>query len=318
MRAVLLALTDELRRLRAAGVRTVSVSDESLETLRRLARDAEEGAGSREEGSEAVRDAGGGEPAAGLRPPVSGLREPASRHPPPAAGAGLLPPPPVVTLPAGDKAARWRALRELVLNHPVCRAHVHPGRQIVFGVGNLEAKIMFVGEAPGAEEEQQGEPFVGPAGQLLTKMIKAMGLERGDVYISNIMNWRPELPARAGGTQVGNREPTPAEMAFCLPFLTAQVEVVNPALLVALGATAARGLLGPHSFRSLGEVRGRWHDYRGRPLRVTYHPSYLLRKEAEGRTAANRAKRAAWEDFLAVMERAGLPVSEKQRNYFRE
>jgi DNA polymerase len=278
MRSVLLALTDELKRLRTAGLKTVPVSDASLDTLRRLV------------GTRKI----------------------------PNAAATDLPPPPDVILPGGSKTERWQALRELVLNHPVCRAHVHPGRQVVFGVGSLEAKVMFVGEAPGAEEEQQGEPFVGPAGQLLTKMIKAMGLERGDVYIGNIMNWRPELPARPGGAQVGNREPTPAEMAFCLPFLTAQIEVVNPALLVALGATAARSLLGPHSFRALGEVRGRWHDYRGRPLRVTYHPSYLLRKEADGQTAATRAKRAAWEDFLAVMERAGLPVSEKQRNYFRE
>lgn len=310
MRSVLLALTDELKRLRAAGLKTVPVSDGSLGALRRLVAARKTGNG--------IPDAGKSEPAEeapGHATPDSGsnsIRSPAPAIP------DQLPPPPDVILPAGSKAARWQALRELVLNHPVCRAHVHPGRQIVFGVGHLEAKIMFVGEAPGAEEEQQGEPFVGPAGQLLTKMIKAMGLERGDVYISNIMNWRPELPARAGGTQVGNREPTPAEMAFCLPFLIAQVEVVNPALLVALGATAARGLLGPHSFRALGEVRGRWHDYRGRPLRVTYHPSYLLRKEAEGRTAANRAKRTAWEDFLAVMERAVLPVSEKQRNYFRE
>jgi DNA polymerase len=203
-----------------------------------------------------------------------------------------------------------------VLNHAVCRAHVRPGKQVVFGVGNLDAKIMLVGEAPGAEEEVQGEPFVGPAGQLLTKMIKAMGLERGDVYIGNIMNWRPELPLRPDGTQAGNREPTPEEMAFCLPFITAQIGVVAPAVIVALGATATRGLLGSHAFRSLGEVRNRWHDYRGTPLRVTYHPSYLLRKEVEGKAAANQAKRTAWEDFLAVMERAGLPISEKQRHYF--
>jgi DNA polymerase len=241
---------------------------------------------------------------------LSALREPVSSP------ARLLPPPPEVVLPAGDKAARWEALREQVLDHPVCRAHVRPGRKVVFGVGNLGARIMFVGEAPGAEEEQQGEPFVGPAGQLLTKMIKAMGLDRGDVYIGNIMNWRPELPARGDGTQVGNREPTPEEMAFCLPFITAQIEVISPVLIVALGATATRGLLGPHSFRTLGDVRGRWHDYRGRPLRVTYHPSYLLRKEAEGRSAANRAKRTVWEDFLAVMERAGIPITDKQRNYF--
>jgi DNA polymerase len=115
---------------------------------------------------------------------------------------------------------------------------------------------------------------------------------------------------------VGNREPTPEEMSFCLPFIAAQIDVVSPALIVALGATAARGLLGPHSFRTLGDVRGRWHEYRGRPLRVTYHPSYLLRKEVEGKVAAQRAKRTAWEDFLAVMERAVLPITDKQRNYF--
>ena len=241
---------------------------------------------------------------------MSTLRQPTG------SAARVLPPPPEVVLPVGDKAARWEALRQQVLDHPVCRAHVRPGRKVVFGVGNLNAKIMFVGEAPGAEEEQQGEPFVGPAGQLLTKMIKAMGLDRGEVYIGNIMNWRPELPVQADGTQVGNREPTPEEMTFCLPFITAQIEVISPVLLVALGATAARGLLGAHSFRTLGEVRGRWHDYRGRPLRVTYHPSYLLRKEVEGRVAANRAKRTAWEDFLAVMERAGLTITDKQRSYF--
>jgi DNA polymerase len=221
-----------------------------------------------------------------------------------------------VTLPSGDKTVRWRALRDQVLNHPVCRAHVAPGRQVVFGVGSLEARIMFVGEAPGADEEDQGEPFVGPAGQLLTRMIKAMGLERGEVYIGNIMNWRPETSRRPDGTQVGNREPTAEELAFCLPFLLAQIEVVAPLFIVALGATAARGLLGPGSFRTLGEVRGRWHDWRGQSLRVTYHPSYLLRMEAEGPERAKRAKRAAWEDFLAVMERAGLAISPRQRNFF--
>lgn len=308
MRAVLQALTDELRRLKAAGVKTVSVSDQSVAALRRLAvrRSADSGSGIPETGKSEI-------PRGPVAPAIAGSVE-AIRSP----VSGIPNEPPTVTLPAGDKATRWQALRELVVNHPVCRAHVPEGRQVVFGVGSLEAKIMFVGEAPGEEEELRGEPFVGPAGQLLTRMIKGMGLDRNEVYIGNIMNWRPELARRAGGSQVGNREPAPAEMAFCLPFLTAQIEVVAPVLLVALGATAARGLLGAHAFRSLGEVRGRWHDYRGRPLRVTYHPSYLLRKEADGRVAAARAKRAAWEDLLAVMERAGLPVSDKQRNYYRE
>ena len=303
MRAVLLAFTDELKRLKAAGVKMVSVSDESLATLQRLV--AARKTGERKPASaEAVTDKSESDLTQSPRPETLN------------AAATALPPPPEVVLPAGEKSARWQALRELVLNHPVCRAHVRPGKQVVFGVGNLDAKIMLVGEAPGAEEELQGEPFVGPAGQLLTKMIGAMGLERGEVYIGNIMNWRPELPPRPDGTQAGNREPTPEEMAFCLPFITAQIGVVAPVVIVALGATATRGLLGAHGFRTLGEARGRWHDYRGTPLRVTYHPSYLLRKEVEGRAAASRAKRAAWEDFLAVMERTGLPISEKQRNFF--
>lgn len=307
MRSVLLTLTDELRRLKASGVKTVAVSDESLAMLHRIV------AGRRADG--------GGPEAVASSPPPTGQR-PAEPEAPPTeprpalSPTRLLPPPPEVVLPAGDKAVRWAALREQVLEDPVCRAHVRPGKKVVFGVGNLDARVMFVGEAPGAEEELQGEPFVGPAGQLLTRMIKAMGLERSDVYIGNIMNWRPELPARTDGLQIGNREPTPEEMAFCLPFITAQIEVISPALIVALGATAARGLLGAHSVRTLGDVRGRWHDYRGRPLRVTYHPSYLLRKEVEGAVAERRAKRTAWEDFLAVMERAGLPITEKQRNYF--
>jgi DNA polymerase len=308
MRSVILALNDEIRRLKASGVKTISVSEESLATLHRLVAAEQAAAGPPTAAVVAppVPEAQPGE----SRVEVSTLRQPANAAP------RLLPPPPEVTLPAGEKPVRWQALRQQVLNHPVCLAHARSGRKVVFGVGNLDARIMFVGEAPGAEEELQGEPFVGPAGQLLTKMIKAMGLERSDVYIGNIMNWRPELPVRDDGLQVGNREPTPEEMSFCLPFIAAQIDVVSPALIVALGATAARGLLGPHSFRTLGDVRGRWHEYRGRPLRVTYHPSYLLRKEVEGKVAAQRAKRTAWEDFLAVMERAVLPITDKQRNYF--
>jgi DNA polymerase len=312
MRAVLLALTDELRRLKASGVKTVSVSEDSLVRLRRLVATRQPVAIAHAAGplQTAALPAPEEQPTAGAMMEVSTLRQPANAAP------RLLPPPPIVTLPAGEKPARWQALRELVINHPVCQAHVRPGKKVVFGVGNLDARIMFVGEAPVAEEEVQGEPFVGPAGQLLTKMIRAMGLERADVYIGNIMNWRPELPLHGGSAQTGNREPTPEEMAFCLPFIAAQIEVVSPALIVALGATAARGLLGSHSFRNLAEVRNRWHDYQGRQLRVTYHPSYLLRKEVDGRIAAQRAKRAAWEDFLAVMERAVLPITDKQRAYF--
>ena len=223
-----------------------------------------------------------------------------------------LPPPPKVVLPTGDKQTRWDALLQLVLNDPVCKSHVRPGKKVVLGVGNLDARIFFCGEAPGAEEEEQGEPFVGPAGQLLTRMIQGMGLKRSDIYIGNIMNWRPELPGTGGGVQIGNRPPTPEEMAYCMPYLKAQLEVVNPEIIVALGSTAVQGLFGSGSFKTLGEIRSQWKLFAEKPVMVTYHPSYILRNPT------NRSKRAIWEDLLKVMERASLPISEKQQNFFLE
>ena len=281
MRNALNAIADELRRLKACGVERVPVGGDSLEALRRSAR----------------------------RPPAAA---PAGPAPGPAAPAAPAPaaPPVALVLPEGDKAARWAALRRLVADDPVCRSKLRPGKKVVLGVGSLDAAIMFVGEAPGAEEEIQGEPFVGPAGQLLNKMIAGMGLSRSDVYIGNILNWRPDLPAGPDGVQTGNRPPTESEMAHGLPYLRAQIDIVDPRLLVALGATAAKGLLGPRSFGALGEVRGRWHELGGRPLMVTYHPSYILR------SPTSRNKRLIWEDLLKVMERAKLPISEKQRRYY--
>lgn len=301
MRASLTAITEELQRLKAAGVRAVPVTDE---TLRRLRAQVE---GRRAEAGETAQPNPAPLPVA---PPSRRTVVADSPVEPVRPATASLPPPPEVTLPAGDKATRWAALRERVLNDPVCRAHVKPGKQVVFGVGTIDARILFVGEAPGAEEEVQGEPFVGPAGQLLTKMIQGMGLQRGDVYIGNIMNWRPEIPGSAPHGQVGNRPPTEEEMRYCLPYLRAQIEVVAPALLVALGKTAAEGLLGFNRFKTLGEVRGRWHEFAGLPLMVTYHPSYILREPT------NKKKRLIWEDLLQVMAKADLPISDKQRGYF--
>ena len=184
-------------------------------------------------------------------------------------------------------------------------------------MGNLDAAVMFVGEAPGGDEEDQGEPFVGRAGQLLNRMIKAMGLERGQVYIGNILNWRPEMPRNPDGSQTGNRPPTARELAYCLPFIRAQIAIIQPRVLVALGKTAVDGLLGADRFKTMGAARGAWHTYEGKPLRASYHPSYLLRQEGLTSASARKIKRDAWEDLLAVMERAELPITEKQRNYFR-
>lgn len=306
MHNALLALTDELRRLKSTGVKTVAVSDESVAALRRTLASRQ--------------------PVNAARPPPAPTATPARSEPvhaaperakptpavapPPPKAEPKLPPPPVVKLPAGDKQARWNALLESVTLDATCRANVRPGKKVVLGVGSVDARIMFVGEAPGAEEEIQGEPFVGPAGQLLTKMIQAMGLKRSDVYIGNIMNWRPQMPTVEGREQVGNRPPSEEEMSYCLPYLRAQIEVVNPDLLVALGSTAAQGLLGFGSFKALGDIRGRWHEFAGKPLMVTYHPSYILRNQS------NRSKRMIWEDLLKVMERAALPISDKQRSFF--
>lgn len=156
---------------------------------------------------------------------------------------------------------------------------------LVFGVGNPNARLMFVGEAPGAEEDRQGEPFVGAAGQLLTRMIAAMRLSREEVYIANVVKCRPP----------GNRNPLPEEVQECLPFLAKQVAAVRPDCIVALGATAASALLGRPV--KIVRERGTWVDYAGTPTMLTLHPAYLLRQEA--------AKRDAWADLQAVMHRLG-------------
>lgn len=204
-----------------------------------------------------------------------------------------------------SKQEHWEDLKKRVLTNPELLKHVRPGKKLVFGVGNLNADLFFCGEAPGADEEIQGIPFVGRAGQLLTKIIAAMGLSREEVYIGNIMNWRPELD-----TPTGNRPPTQEEMQFCLPYLIEQVEIVQPKVIIALGSTAVNGLLSYDKTRKMSQIRGTWQEFCHIPLMVTFHPSYLLRN------ATNATKRLVWEDMLRVMDRVGMPISERQRQYF--
>lgn len=176
---------------------------------------------------------------------------------------------------------------------------------MVFAVGNAHARIMLVGEAPGYEEERQGEPFVGPAGQLLTKILGAMGLQRSDVYISNVCKFRPSMGENQG---TANRAPSQEELDACKPLIMAEIRAVRPECIVCLGGSSAKGLLGIQ--QGVSALRGQWLECQGVPVRVTYHPSYLLRNEARS------ARRALWEDMLAVMERLGMCISEKQQNYF--
>lgn len=207
--------------------------------------------------------------------------------------------------PTGDKAGRLAALRDRVSVCLRCPHLAASRTQTVFGLGNPEADLMFIGEAPGAEEDRLGEPFVGRAGQLLTKIIGAMGLTREEVYIANILKCRPDTPGRSAG----NRPPTPVEMATCLPYLAEQIEIIRPRVLVALGATAVEGLL--ELREPMGNLRGRWHSYHDTPLMITYHPSYLLRNQNTSE------KRKVWEDMLLVLEGLERPITEKQRGYFR-
>jgi uracil-DNA glycosylase len=185
-----------------------------------------------------------------------------------------------------------------------CPHLVAARRNVVFGVGDVNAPLMFIGEAPGADEDAKGEPFVGLAGQLLTRIIQTMGLSRATVYIANILKCRPNTPSQGSG----NRPPTEKEMETCIPYLLEQIDLIKPKVIVALGMTAVKGLL--HDKTGITRLRGQWQVFRGIPTMPTYHPAYLLRNQALAE------KRRVWEDMLQVMEKLGLPISAKQRGYF--
>jgi uracil-DNA glycosylase len=192
---------------------------------------------------------------------------------------------------SSDPITALRQIREDIGDCTRCRLAKQGRKQIVFGVGDPRADLMFIGEAPGADEDEKGEPFVGRAGQLLTNMIKAMGLSREQVYIANIIKCRPP----------GNRTPERDECETCSPFLMRQIETVAPKAIVALGAVAAKTLLAINA--PMSELRGRWYDFRGTKLAVTYHPAFLLRDP--------RQKKETWKDLQMVMKELGLEVPAK-------
>jgi uracil-DNA glycosylase family 4 len=203
-----------------------------------------------------------------------------------------------------EKAAAFAELRARAMVCVKCQNLAASRKNVVFGVGDINSPLMFVGEAPGADEDEQGEPFVGKAGQLLTRIIQTMGFTRDSVYIANILKCRPDTP----GQSAGNRKPTPQEMQTCIPYLHEQIDLIRPKVIVALGGTAIEGLLG----KTIGitKLRGQWKTYRDTPLMPTYHPAYLLRNQALSE------KRKVWEDMLQVLEKLGSAISEKQRGFF--
>lgn len=272
------AVIEFLEAEQARGVTHVLLDEEAREGLRNLYRAAAKG---------------------GRKPATSAVSHAVPQTAPAA--------PTVLSVPGdGTKATRLAALHEQAQHWQPAQALGTLRETMVFATGNPDAKLMLVGEAPGYEEERKREPFVGPAGQKLTRILQTMGLSRDEVYLSNIVKFRPAMARQA----TNNRKPSPEEMAACLPFIRAEVDIVRPACIVALGGTAAEGLLGLTG--PVGSMRGSWHEFAGIPVRVTYHPSYLLHSERD-----LTPKRQLWDDMLAVMERLEMPISEKQRGFFQ-
>src|SRR5262245_33213249 len=222
-----------------------------------------------------------GYPRAEARPAARPVATPAAAPPRVAAASRDL-----FAAPGLDDTRTLEDLRAFIGDCRRCKLAGHR-TQIVFGVGNPRARLVFAGEAPGRDEDLKGEPFVGRAGQLLTEIItKGMKLRREDVYIANVIKCRPPE----------NRNPEPDEVACCEPFLIRQLELIRPEVIVALGKFAVQTLLG--SKEPITRLRGRWHDYHGIPLMPTFHPAYLLRNPAD--------KRLVWEDIQKVMQALGI------------
>jgi len=194
------------------------------------------------------------------------------------------------------QAKNWPAIKTLGSLRPT----------MVFSSGNPEADVMLIGDAPGHHEERARAPFQGPTGGKLDAILKAMGLSREAVYLSNLCKFRPALP----GQTTNNRRPRPEEMEACLPFVMAEIKIVQPKVIVALGASAAQNLLA--SEEPFDNLRGQWHEIAGTPVRVSHHPSFLLLSNQD----ALAEKRKIWEEMLVVMEKLALPITDKQRSYF--
>jgi DNA polymerase len=289
------ATEDYVRSLQSMGVRFLNVQEETLFALRRPLPDQSETTLVREEPPPRLPDVQI-PPAA----PVMVSSEAVNNSVPPSPSMQ-----PAAAVPGREeKAATMAALRERALACVKCPHLVKSRRTVVFGTGDIHARLMFVGEAPGADEDARGEPFVGAAGQLLTRIIKAMGFTRETVYIANVLKCRPDMP----GQSYGNRRPTADEMKTCLPWLLEQIDLVRPAVMVALGATAVEGLLG--KTEGITRLRGRFQIFRDIPVMPTFHPSYLLHNQA------HTEKRKVWEDMMQALEKLGMTISEKQRGFF--
>ncbi len=287
------ALLEELYRQKAAGVKRVSVSDESVALLKELA------------GGAAVAVAPKLTAPATIAPVVKPVTRPATSA---AKNEGtiivsvLLPDPPVVKLPSGTKAEQLLWLQKTIAACEVTQKHLE-GKKALFGRGSESAKVFFVGEAPSLEEVEANRSFVGPGGELLSKIISATGLTEKECYFANLMTWRPKPP-----TAFGKRPPNASEVAFNRPYLLAQIEIIKPQMIVAVGAQAFGALT--HLTTPIMQIRGQWQKVDGLEVLPTLHPNYLLHSPSLSN------KRLVWEDFMQIMTKLGMPISDKQQAYF--
>ena len=284
-------LIDYLRELEASGQKYVSVDDDARKILREFYMRAHSGNRKNVQAEVPARPA---EQVSEV--PVKQAQVPEAEK--------VIPGGDTLAATGSSAAERIDSIKRQASKWPAVQALDSLRRTMVFSVGNPEADIMLVGEAPGYDEERLREPFVGKAGQKLNGILKAMGVERKDVYLSNIVKFRPAMPNQT----TNNRKPTREEMDACLPFIREEIKVVAPKVIIALGGTAAQALLDCED--SVASMRGKFHEYAGIALRVTYHPSYILHNEATSE------KRKLWEDMLAVMDLLQMPVSDKQRGFF--
>ncbi len=301
MKSVLEVLLDDLLALKSEGIGRVVASDEALLALKNaLSETAKDVPAGTPNYAEALMNSAkaansGNENSAGT--PKSSEKKSEKTFPKP---------PKIEIKSAGTKAEKMAEIHAQILADPGCRANLKPGAKLVFGAGNFDSPVVFLGEAPGSEEESAGTPFVGVAGEHLTKIILATGLSRERVFVENLVKWR-----LAADSAHGNRAPTSAEMAYCLPFFEAEISVIAPKVIVSLGLAATSALLGEAiSSRKMSEIRGKEFEFRGVPVIPTFHPSYLLRNNTL------KSKRLVWEDFMEMMKKISLPISEKQKRFF--
>jgi len=287
------ALLEELYRQKAAGVKRISVSDESVALLKELA------------GAAVVSATPKPAAPVALAPATKSVVRPAT---PVTKNEGTiivshsLPDPPVIKLPSGTKAEQLLWLQKTIEACEVTQKHLE-GKKALFGRGSETAKVFFVGEAPALEEVEANRSFVGPAGELLSKIISATGLTEKECYFANLMTWRPKPP-----TAFGKRPPNASEVAFNRPYLLAQIEIIKPQIIVAVGAQAFGALT--HSTTPIMQIRGQWQKVDGLEVLPTLHPNYLLHSPSLSN------KRLVWEDFMQIMTKLGMPISDKQKAYF--